>query len=43
MDRTALVAIHALPGSEIRQLPLTDLDLAKRTLAVRRRGVRHTV
>lgn len=38
MDRTALVATHALPGSETRQLLLTDLDLAKRTLAVRHRG-----
>lgn len=39
----ALVAIHALPGEELRTVRTTDLTLARGTLEVRRGMLRHTV
>lgn len=36
-----LVAIHALPGHEIRALHTTDLDLSRGTVEVRRSLLRH--
>lgn len=39
----ALVAVHALPGHEIRHLLTADLDLAKGRLTVRRGLRRHTI
>lgn len=38
-----LVGVHALTGTDIRQLLLTDLDLSRQTLIVRRLGRRHIV
>ncbi|MFG2497432.1 hypothetical protein ACGFSB_04335 [Streptomyces sp. NPDC048441] len=39
----ALVAIHALPGHEIRSVHTTGLDLSRGTLEVRRGLLRHTL
>lgn len=39
----ALVAVHALPGHEIRRLLTADLNLAKGRLVVRRGLRRHTI
>ncbi|MEU9945018.1 hypothetical protein [Streptomyces lavendulae] len=39
----ALAAIHALPGSEIRTLHSSSLDLSRGTLEVRRGLLRHTL
>ncbi|MFJ8536158.1 hypothetical protein [Streptomyces sp. NPDC093591] len=39
----ALVAIHALPGEELRTLLTTDLSLARGTLEVQRGLLRHTL
>ncbi|MGW5590234.1 hypothetical protein [Streptomyces sp. NPDC003857] len=38
-----LAAIHALPGSEIRTLQPSCLDLSRSTLEVRRGPLRHTL
>jgi hypothetical protein len=39
----ALVAVHALPGHEVRTLMTADLDLAAGTLTVHRGMQRHTI
>ncbi|MGA5418085.1 hypothetical protein [Streptomyces pseudogriseolus] len=39
----ALVAIHALPGEELRTIRTTDLNLARSALEVRRGMLRHTL
>ncbi|MGW2564146.1 hypothetical protein ACWCXB_34015 [Streptomyces sp. NPDC001514] len=39
----ALVAVHALPGHEVRTLLTEDLDLSRGTLQVRRGPLRHTM
>jgi hypothetical protein len=39
----ALIAIHALPGEELRTIRTTDLNLARGTLEVRRGMLRHTL
>ncbi|MDQ1051909.1 hypothetical protein QFZ76_010234 [Streptomyces sp. V4I2] len=39
----ALVAVHALPGHEVRTLLTEDLDLSRDTLQVRRGLLRHAV
>ncbi|MDQ0710688.1 site-specific recombinase XerC [Streptomyces luteogriseus] len=39
----ALVAIHALPGEDLRTIQTTDLNLARGTLKVRRGMLRHTL
>ncbi|MFF4234021.1 hypothetical protein [Streptomyces sp. NPDC001820] len=39
----ALVAVHALPGHDVRHLLTADLDLAKGRLVVRRGLRRHTI
>ncbi|MEW2308483.1 hypothetical protein AB0918_07575 [Streptomyces sp. NPDC006864] len=38
-----LVCIHALSGTDIRRLMLTDLDLSRERLIVRRPGKRHII
>ncbi|MCL6289172.1 hypothetical protein PV689_31115 [Streptomyces sp. ATCC51928] len=38
-----LVCIHALSGTDIRRLLLTDLDLSRERLIVRRPGKRHII
>lgn len=38
-----LVGVHALTGTDIRRLLLTDLDLSRQMLIVRRPGRRHVV
>jgi integrase len=40
---SALVAVHALPGHEIRKLRTADLDLSNGSLQVRRGVLRHTI
>ncbi|MEH0547925.1 hypothetical protein QA802_34115 [Streptomyces sp. B21-105] len=35
--------IHALSGTDIRRLPVTDLDLSRERLIVRRPGKRHII
>jgi hypothetical protein len=39
----ALVAVHAVPGNDIRTVLTTDLSLARGTLEIRRGLLRHTV
>ncbi|CAM5521420.1 MULTISPECIES: site-specific integrase [Streptomyces] len=39
----ALVAVHALPGTDIRTILTTDLNLARGTLEIRRGLLRHTL
>ncbi|MCX4957436.1 hypothetical protein [Streptomyces virginiae] len=39
----ALVCVHALSGTDIRHLLLTDLDLSRERLVVRRPGKRHII
>ncbi|MFD9054828.1 hypothetical protein ACH4M8_28360 [Streptomyces albidoflavus] len=39
----ALVAVHALPGEELRTIRTADLNLARGTLEVRRGLLRHTL
>ncbi|MEU0720501.1 hypothetical protein ABZ498_25380 [Streptomyces lavendulocolor] len=38
-----LVCVHALNGTDLRRLLLTDLDLSRERLVVRRRGKRHII
>ncbi|WP_326841316.1 hypothetical protein OHB33_03000 [Streptomyces sp. NBC_01558] len=38
-----LVCVHALSGTDMRHLLLTDLDLSRERLIVRRPGKRHTI
>ncbi|MGG7569216.1 hypothetical protein [Streptomyces sirii] len=38
-----LVCVHALSGTDIRRLLLTDLDLSRERLVVRRHGKRHII
>lgn len=39
----ALVAVHAVPGNDVRTVRTTDLSLARGTLEIRRGLLRHTV
>ncbi|MET9334610.1 hypothetical protein ABZX78_25990 [Streptomyces cellulosae] len=38
-----LVCVHALNGTDLRRLLLTDLDLSRERLVVRRHGMRHII